>query len=97
MNQQLETDEQAQELIKQFGTIKVNLVHENEGNEGIWAVPCSEEDKKLYDNEASTDEKFNCYLLNQPLGWCDKEWGSKVTARTNGSERPYALEKDNNV
>lgn len=96
MNQKLTSDKQAQQLIKQFDTIKVNLVHE-EGNEGIWAVPCSEEDKKLYDNEASMHEKFNCYLLNQPLGWGDKEWGSKITARTNGSERPYAVEKDNNV
>jgi hypothetical protein len=83
-----------QSLVKSFGQNRINLVH-GEGNEGIWAVPCSEEDKKLWYDNSSKGQIINVRLLNQPLGWGTKQWGDVVRVRTNGKERPTAFLNDN--
>jgi len=69
---------------------KVNLVHEGEGNEGIWVCLATEEDKKKYESDSSRGETCEGYLVNMPLGWGTACWGSKITFKTNGDSRAYA-------
>lgn len=78
-------------LEKKHGIFKVNLVHEGEGggNEGVWAVPLSVKDMELLASRSSGDFAY-VRLLNCPLGWGDRLWGSVVKVKTNGDFRAHA-------
>lgn len=78
------------DLIEQFGHCKVNLVHPDGMNEGIWAVPLTAEDRKLIDDDDSNGDLVKVLLCNQPLGWYGRAWGDEVTAMTQGDCRPIA-------
>ncbi len=74
---------------------KVNLTYgPSESNgEGIWATFVSPEDKAKYEKDSS-GFKYLCLLLNAPLGWGGRVWGSPIIATTNGKSRPVAILDD---
>jgi hypothetical protein len=70
---------------------KVNLRYEEgENGEGIWALPCAEEDTTLAWGD-SKGEVFYVYLCNDPI-CTDVKYGSKVACLTNGVKRAYSQE-----
>jgi hypothetical protein len=70
---------------------KVNLRYEEgENGEGIWALPCTDEDSALWRGETSGQVLY-VWLCNDPI--CkDVLYGSKVACLTNGTKRPYSQE-----
>lgn len=92
-----------QELQNKFELLKVNLCRENEGinGEGVWAVPLTEEDNKIAMSEDPNDagKKFTVVIMNQPIydDWESIGWGGEVVAQNNGSLRPFAYKRDNNL
>jgi hypothetical protein len=70
---------------------KVNLRYEEgENGEGIWAAPCTDADRAVYEGP-TVGASFFVHLLNAPLN-SDVRWGSKVECLTNGELRPYSKE-----
>lgn len=86
-----------QKLEKDFGFVKVNLVHEGSGNEGIWAVPIDKESDDKLRSDLSNGEHAFVRLANQPLGWNGLTWGGLVRVKTVGSNRPMAHVSDQNL
>ena len=82
-----ELEQKISALEKEFGLCKVNLVHEGEGNEGIWAVPTDADSKAKLDNDNSTGEFAFVRLCNMPLGWNGLTWGGLVRVKTAGTNR----------
>jgi hypothetical protein len=82
---------------KKYGIIKINLSSSTKGTngEGIWAVPCTQDDSKIYTQDFSFSEKFNVYICNKPVTWGGLKWGDKITATTNYDSRPFARLEDN--
>lgn len=77
---------------------KVNLKRPNTDNlEGIWCLPKTPEDLAKIDDDHSRDETFRAYLLNMPLPWSGRTWGSEIVARTQGKQRPTASPDDQAV
>lgn len=89
MNQ--EHGEMIEELVQNFGYIKVNLPSSIEdyktGNgEGMWAVVASQEDFDIEQAEVE-GTKFKVYLCNDSFYYPDDyPWGSEVIAESRGSE-----------
>ena len=91
-------EEKVQDCVEKYEHLKVNLTRDESGTngEGIWATPCSAEDKDIYDNGKAGD-KFKVHLCNAPFSWAGVKWGSTIVATNNGDSRPYARLSDNGV
>ena len=81
-------------LETEFGLLKINLVHDGEGNEGIWAVPIDKTSEERLRSESSEKDVF-VRLVNAPLRWGNKDvgfpmWGCLVKAVTKGEFRAEA-------
>jgi hypothetical protein len=86
-----------EKLEKEFGLCKVNLVHEEGMNEGIWAVPIDADSKAKLDSDVSRDEYAFVRLCNAPLGWNDLTWGGLVRVKTSGDQRALGHLNEQNV
>lgn len=77
---------------RRMDLIKVNLRYEQGVNgEGIWALPCTEEDLRRARDDKSLDEDIFVWLCNDPV--CkDVLFGSKVRCLSNGRQRPFSAE-----
>ena len=73
-----------------YGFKKVNLHHGDGEMEGVWTVPCSQEDQKAMDDDNLQGKAVMVRLANQPLGWGGRTWGALVKATTQGIGRPQA-------
>ena len=72
--------------------IKGNLRYETgENGEGLWTLPCTEQDVTLAEDDGSDGEVMHAWLCNDPI-CTDVRYGSKVQFRTNGGKRPYSQE-----
>jgi hypothetical protein len=87
------SSENLETIQKLFGHIKVNLPDKvgSTNGEGIWAVPCTEQDAKLARDDASKGNMISVWAANGSYYYPDITVGSKVQCLTNGSDRPYAL------
>lgn len=87
------TDSQIEELVKLYGYHKVNLIYNDGAREGVWVVPETESDAKIYtDNKG----KYKVVLCNDALGWANKKFGQVFIAETQGDYRSIA-EEDWNI
>jgi len=88
-------NKKVQSCVEKFKHLKVNLTRGDvsENGEGIWATPCTAEDKNIYE-KGSSGEKFCVHLCNDPISW-NLSWGSKIIAITNGAKRAYSRLSDN--
>lgn len=91
-----ELEDYVEDLVKNYGHLKVNLEREDGSHEGIWAVPCSQEDKDIYESIAG-GQRFKVRLCNHPIcTWLGKKWGHEIKAITNRDDmRPKAYMHDN--
>jgi len=89
-------EKKVQSCVDKFDYLKVNLTTDEsgEGGEGIWAIPCTAKDNKIYEKGKSGD-KFKVYLCNAPFSWYGLHWGSTILAINNGESRAYARLSDN--
>ena len=83
------------DLIKQFGHIKVNLPsnfesYQSGNGEGIWAVCASQKDADIY-NTPSNGSQFEVCLANNSFYYPYLTYGSKVLVETQGDNRPVAV------
>lgn len=86
-----DVEELSQELNNSFGgPFKVNLVHIDGSNEGIWAVAANQATRDLVDNDGSEGDTAIAFLQNHPLGWSARKWMSPIRITTNGKRRPSA-------
>ena len=85
-----ELELKVQGLIDLHGHTKILLKHEDGMGEGIWATPVDALSRERIDNDGSYGEPVVVRLCNQPLGWCNREWGDEVIAETRGESRPEA-------
>jgi len=74
---QKDLEKKVQDCVDKYEHLKVNLTNDESSTngEGIWATPCSAEDKETYENGNSGD-KFKVYLCNSPFSWGGVNWGS---------------------
>lgn len=72
--------------MKLNGYSKVNIIHEDGMNEGVWAVCCTKKDKAIYDGDTDGDT-FNVYLANHALIG-GPSWGLKFKVTSSGLNRP---------
>lgn len=82
-----ELAEIVKKLDKKFKLVKVNIVHPEGGNEGIWAVAADEDSARRYNDNTSSGEEVFVRLCNRPL-LENFYWGSLILATTQGSDRP---------
>ncbi len=80
------------ETAEKNGLLKINIVHEEDGNEGIWACFASRKDANVYEKD-SFDEEIECFLMNHALVG-HPTWGARVTVKTNGEQRPVIKVND---
>jgi len=84
------SEEEIENLRKAYGDIKVNLSNDSKDTEGIWATPCSQSDKDIYDSDNS-GVSFRVRLLNSALNFLPyNTWGVEFLAVTAGQQRPTA-------
>jgi len=84
-------------LVALHGLIKINLQCPDGPNEGVWAVPTTEEYAATARDDSSSGDKIAVRLANQPLDWGERHWGDIVIAETMGENRPVAtlaMQKD---
>jgi hypothetical protein len=74
------------ELAEKNGLLKINIVDEEDGNEGIWACFASKVDADIYDKD-SYGEEITCFLMNHALIG-GPTWGARLIVKTNGDNRP---------
>ena len=86
------TDSQIEELVKLHGYHKVNLIYNDGAREGVWVVPETEADAKIY---ADNKGKYKVVLCNDALGWTNKKYGQVFIAETQGEVRSFAREELN--
>lgn len=86
------TDSQIEELVKLYGYHKVNLIYNDGAREGVWVVPETEADAKIY---ADNKGKYKVVLCNDALGWANKKYGQVFIAETQGEVRSFAREELN--
>ena len=86
------TDSQIEELVKLHGYHKVNLIYNDGAREGVWVVPETEADAKIY---ADNKGKYKVVLCNDALGWANKKYGQVFIAETQGEVRSFAREELN--
>lgn len=77
--------EERVEIAEKNGLLKVNIVHEDGGNEGIWACFASKEYADIYYKD-SYGEEIECFLMNAALIQ-GRTWGARLTVKTNGANR----------
>lgn len=78
---------------EKYGNIKLNIIHDDGTNEGIWAVPATKADKEKYD-KGEYGTSFFLYLTNHALIG-GPTWGAKIRVKCAGvSSRPTITVKD---
>lgn len=75
-----------------FGITKVNIIHPDGDNEGVWANLATAEDADLLSTDTVGDT-VNVLLLNHALIG-RPSWGALVAVRTNGELRPSVSKDD---
>lgn len=82
----LALEKKVAKLVERNGHIKVNLVDTKEGDEGLWATPCTKRDHSIYEKNTRGDQ-IRVRLCNQPLDFRFR-WGDEVVCTTQGLDRP---------
>ena len=79
-------------LEKEFGVLKVNLQFNDGSTEGVWATPADVQSYVVLKDERRQGAPAKVRLFNRAL-WGGL-WGSLITVKTHGAQRPTATIKD---
>ena len=78
--------EERVEKAKEYGMFKINLEDFENGGEGLWACPVSQEDKDIYES-SSAGKEFSVFLLNQAISCFPlNSWGARIKVKTTGKD-----------
>lgn len=75
------------------GMLKINIDHDGEGNEGIWACFATMKDKETYARNVA-GEDFEVFLLNAAL-ISGPTWGARLKLKANGGDRRVVVSASN--